>query len=113
MQIPILELAELHATIANLPDDLKGGLDTMGEFVSPQMSFPNGCHVCEVEIDPATGEVTVVGYVAVDDVGTIVHRDDRRRADAWRHRAGLGQVLGEQIVYARTGSSSTRRSWTT
>ena len=37
------------------------------------MSFPNGCHVCEVEIDPETGVVAVVGYAAVDDVGNIVH----------------------------------------
>jgi carbon-monoxide dehydrogenase large subunit len=103
LSIPILELAQRARTLAHLPDDLKGGLDTMGEFVSPQMSFPNGCHVCEVEIDPATGEVAVVGYVAVDDVGNIVHE---MIVDGQTHGGiaqGLGQVLGEQIVYGADG----------
>jgi carbon-monoxide dehydrogenase large subunit len=75
----------------------------MGEFVSPQMSFPNGCHVCEVEIDPTTGEVAVVSYVAVDDVGTIVHE---MIVDGQTHGGiaqGLGQVLGEQVVYGADG----------
>ena len=44
-----------------MPEDLSGGLDNVAKFVSPQMSFPNGCHVCEVEIDPETGVVAVVG----------------------------------------------------
>ena len=44
-----------------MPEDLAGGLDNVAKFVSPQMSFPNGCHVCEVEIDPETGVVAVVG----------------------------------------------------
>ena len=99
LKMPILELAQRARAMPNLPEDLKGGLDTMGEFVSPQMSFPNGCHVCEVEIDPGTGVVAVVGYVAVDDVGTIIHETI---VDGQTHGGiaqGLGQVLGEQVVY--------------
>ena len=67
------------------------------------MSFPNGCHVCEVEIDPATGVVSVVGYVAVDDVGTIVHE---AIVDGQTHGGiaqGLGQVLGEHVRYGEDG----------
>ena len=42
------------------------GVDApLAEIVSPQMSFPNGCHVCEVEIDPETGLLEVVRYSAV------------------------------------------------
>ncbi len=103
LKMPILELARRAREVPNLPDDLKGGLDTMGEFVSPQMSFPNGCHVCEVEISPDTGTVAVVGYVAVDDVGTIIHEVI---VDGQTHGGiaqGLGQVLGEQIVYGADG----------
>ena len=44
IKLPILELAERVRVTADLPDELKSGLDTIGEFVSPQMSFPNGCH---------------------------------------------------------------------
>jgi aerobic carbon-monoxide dehydrogenase large subunit len=103
LRMPILELAQRARTVAHLPDDLKGGLDTLGQFVSPQMSFPNGCHVCEAEIDPATGVVTVVGYVAVDDVGTIIHEVI---VDGQTHGGiaqGLGQVLGEHVVYGADG----------
>ena len=63
--IQILDLAERLRTGA--PEELSGGLDSVAKFVSPQMSFPNGCHVCEVEVDPETGVFAVVGYVAVDD----------------------------------------------
>ena len=103
LQIPILELAAKARTSAGLPDELAGGLDTIAEFVSPQMSFPNGCHVCEVEIDPETGVVEVVRYAAVDDVGNIV---DETIVDGQMHGGiaqGLGQVLGEQVVYAEDG----------
>lgn len=103
IKLPILELAERVRVTADLPDELKSGLDTIGEFVSPQMSFPNGCHVCEVEIDPETGVVSVVGYVAVDDVGTIVHE---AIVDGQTHGGiaqGLGQVLSEHVRYGEDG----------
>jgi carbon-monoxide dehydrogenase large subunit len=101
--IPILELAARARTIPGLPADLAGGLDTVATFQSPQMSFPNGCHVCEVEVDPETGVVSVVGYAAVDDVGNVVHE---AIVDGQIHGGvaqGLGQVLGEQVVYGEDG----------
>ena len=103
LKMPILELAKRARLITDLPKDLAAGLDTVGEFVSPQMSFPNGCHVCEVEIDPTTGVVSVVGYTAVDDVGTIVHETV---VDGQTHGGiaqGLGQVLGEHVRYGEDG----------
>jgi carbon-monoxide dehydrogenase large subunit len=103
LRVPILELAKRVRTAPNLPDDLKSGLDSTAEFTSPQMSFPNGCHVCEVEIDPQTGMVAVVGYVAVDDVGTVIHETI---VDGQTHGGiaqGLGQVLGEQVRYGKDG----------
>jgi aerobic carbon-monoxide dehydrogenase large subunit len=103
IRLPILELAERARKTLNLPDDLKGGLDNVADFTSPQMSFPNGCHVCEVEIDPATGNVSVVAYAAVDDVGNIVHEVI---VDGQTHGGiaqGLGQVLGEHVRYTNDG----------
>jgi carbon-monoxide dehydrogenase large subunit len=103
LKMPILELAQKARSVADLPDDLKNGLDSMGDFTSPQMSFPNGCHVCEVEIDPATGIVSVVAYAAVDDVGNIVHEVI---VDGQTHGGiaqGLGQVLGEHVRYSTDG----------
>ena len=103
IRLPVLELAKRARETANLPGDLKGGLDNVADFTSLQMSFPNGCHVCEVEIDPATGIVSVVAYTAVDDVGNIVHEVI---VDGQTHGGiaqGLGQVLGEHIRYSADG----------
>ena len=103
LKIPIFELAQRARKAKDLPEELKNGLDTVGEFTSPQMSFPNGCHVCEVEIDPETGIVSVVGYAAVDDVGNIVHETV---VDGQTHGGiaqGLGQVLGEHVRYGEDG----------
>ena len=91
--IPILELAKAHA----------GALDTVTLFKSPQMSFPNGCHVCEVEIDPETGAVSVVGYAAVDDVGRIMNTAIVEGQIHGGVAQGLGQVLGEQVLYDEGG----------
>jgi len=101
--IPILELAARARAMPGLPDDLAGGLDTVATFQSPQMSFPNGCHVCEVEIDPDTGTVAVVGYAAVDDVGRIVHQAIVEGQIHGGVAQGLGQVLGERVVYGEDG----------
>jgi carbon-monoxide dehydrogenase large subunit len=101
--IAILDLARRARTATGLPEDLGEGLDSTATFVSPQMSFPNGCHVCEVEVDPDTGAVTVVGYAAVDDVGNVVHPVIVEGQIHGGIAQGLGQVLGEQIVYDEDG----------
>jgi carbon-monoxide dehydrogenase large subunit len=100
--MPLLELAQ-RLRSAEPPNELAGGLDTVAKFVSPQMSFPNGCHICEVEIDPDTGVVSVVGYTAVDDVGTMLNETIVRGQIHGGVAQGLGQVLGEQVVYGEDG----------
>ncbi|MSQ88887.1 MAG: xanthine dehydrogenase family protein molybdopterin-binding subunit [Betaproteobacteria bacterium] len=102
-EIPLLELAARARTDRQLPREFSGGLDTVTTFQSPQMSFPNGCHVCEVEIDPDTGVVAVVGYTAVDDVGSILQQAIVEGQIHGGIAQGLGQVLGEQIVYGEGG----------
>ncbi|HEY7365216.1 MAG TPA: xanthine dehydrogenase family protein molybdopterin-binding subunit [Methylomirabilota bacterium] len=101
--IGILELASQARALAGTGDGLADGLDSTAKFVSPQMSFPNGCHVCEVEIDPDTGGVSVVAYAAVDDVGTIVHETIVEGQIHGGVAQGLGQVLGEHVVYDEAG----------
>jgi carbon-monoxide dehydrogenase large subunit len=100
--IAILALAQRMRETA-MPDDLSGGLDNVAKFVSPQMSFPNGCHVCEVEVDPETGAVAIVGYVAVDDVGNVLHETIVEGQIHGGVAQGLGQVLGEHVVYGADG----------
>lgn len=101
--VGILDLAGQARTMRGLPDELTGGLDSTAKFVSPQMSFPNGCHVAEVEIDPETGVVTLVGYAAVDDVGTIVHPVIVEGQIHGGIAQGVGQVLGEHVIYDDNG----------
>jgi carbon-monoxide dehydrogenase large subunit len=101
--IGLLELAVRARALPDVAPDLQGGLDSAATFVSPQMSFPNGCHVTEVEIDPETGAVAVVGYAAVDDVGRLVHETIVEGQIHGGIAQGLGQVLGEQVVYDEHG----------
>lgn len=66
-------------------------------------TFPNGTHICEVEIDPETGRVEILGYAAVEDIGTVLNP---ATADGQIHGGvvqGIGQVLGEEIVYDAEG----------
>ena len=77
-------------------------LDTLGNVKAPP-SFPNGCHVAEVEIDPATGALAVVNYVAVGDCGNVL---DDTIVTAQVHGGvaqGLGQAMGEAAVYDAGG----------
>jgi len=62
-------------------------------------SWPNGCHISEVEIDPATGEVQVVRYSSVNDVGRVVNPMIVRGQLDGGAVQGIGQALCEAVVY--------------
>jgi len=62
-------------------------------------SWPNGCHVCEVEIDPATGDVAVVAYASVNDIGRIVSPTIVRGQVEGGAVQGIGQALCERVAY--------------
>jgi carbon-monoxide dehydrogenase large subunit len=62
-------------------------------------TWPNGCHVCEVEIDPATGHVDVVAYSSVNDIGRVVSPAIVAGQIEGGAVQGIGQALAEQIVY--------------
>ena len=100
--VSILDLAA-RMREPGMPEDLAGGLDNVAKFVSPQMSFPNGCHICEVEIDPETGVIDVVAYTAVDDVGNVLHETIVEGQIHGGVAQGIGQVLGEHVVYGDDG----------
>ena len=77
---------------------VKEGLDTTGVVKAPS-SFPNGCHVAEVEIDPDTGSVSIVRYTAVDDCGRVL---DPVIVEGQIHGGiaqGVGQALTEATIY--------------
>ena len=77
-------------------------------------SFPYGCHVCEVEIDPDTGTWRIVRHTAVDDVGRAVNPLIIHGQTHGGIAQGVGQALLEQCFYdARHGQLCRARSWTT
>src|SRR5207249_12274039 len=55
----------------SLPDGMEPGLVASAAFAAKQQNFPNGVHICELEIDPETGTVEILRYSVVDDVGKI------------------------------------------
>ncbi len=68
--------------------EIEPGLKETSFHDPSNFTFPAGCHICEVEIDPDTGVTQIASWVAVDDFGIGHQSDDRRGPGAWRHRAG-------------------------
>ena len=73
------------------------------ETVAGAPSWPNGAHACEVEIDPDTGEVEVVAYASVNDIGRVVSPQIVQGQLEGGAVQGIGQALCEQIVYDESG----------
>ena len=93
--------------LAALAAAAAGALDTYEVFTREAMTFPNGCHVVEVEIDPETGAVALDRHTAVDDYGVLVNP---RLATGQAHGAiaqGAGQALREAAVYDPAGQPLT------
>ena len=86
-----------------LPPGLEPGFSETAAFTPPAVTFPNGCHVCEVEIDEATGAVRIVRHTVVDDVGRIVNPMLVKGQIHGGVVQGLGQGLFETLVYDETG----------
>jgi aerobic carbon-monoxide dehydrogenase large subunit len=84
---------------ARLPHGMEAGFYENATYTPERATFPNGCHVCEVEIDPETGSLKLVNYVVVDDVGTIINPLTLEGQIHGGVAQGVGQVLMEQVVY--------------
>ncbi|MBI2217301.1 MAG: xanthine dehydrogenase family protein molybdopterin-binding subunit [Candidatus Rokubacteria bacterium] len=82
-----------------LPAGMEPGFTETAAFTPPAVTFPNGCHVCEVEIDEETGRVHIVRYVVVDDVGRMVNPMLVKGQIHGGVVQGLGQALFEQLAY--------------
>ena len=95
------EIAALAYTPRGLPEELGFGIAERHEYMPPGLTYPNGCHVCEVEVDPDTGVVDVLRYTVVDDLGKLINP---LLVDGQVHGGivqGLGQALMENCVYDR------------
>ena len=98
--VGIDEVARRSFQAAQLPEDIEAGFTERSNFgPADAATFPSGAHVCEVEIDRETGEVTLSRYCAVDDVGTMLNP---LLCEGQIHGGivqGLGQALLENLVY--------------
>jgi aerobic carbon-monoxide dehydrogenase large subunit len=74
-------------------------LDTLQDFSREHHTFPNGCHVAEVEVDPETGTVRLEGYTAVDDYGTMINPMLVAGQVHGAIAQGVGQAMMEHVVY--------------
>jgi carbon-monoxide dehydrogenase large subunit len=97
--VDLKEVARAAFLPQKLPRGIEPGLYETGSFSPPADTFPNGCHLCEVEIDPDTGAVAVLRYAVVDDVGTVVNPKTLKGQIHGGVAQGLGQALMEQVVY--------------
>jgi carbon-monoxide dehydrogenase large subunit len=83
----------------SLPDGMEPGLVASAAFAAKQQNFPNGVHICELEIDPETGEVEILDYNVVDDVGTVLNPLLLEGQIRGGIAQGAGQILMEDIVF--------------
>ena len=97
--VPLDEIARAAFNKARLPRGFEVGLSAAVVSAPTDANFPNGCHVCEVEIDPETGLVRIIGYWAVEDVGRVLNPLIVEGQVHGGIMQGLGQALMETITY--------------
>ena len=97
--IDLLAVARAARDPANLPDGISPGLDTYVWNLLDVITFPNGCHIAEVEVDPDTGAVTLERYTAVDDFGTLINPMLTVGQVQGGVVQGIGQAMLEHTVY--------------
>ncbi len=99
----IQEIALMANLAWNMPEGVEPGLEESSFHDPTNFTFPFGAHVCTVEVDPDTGEVSILRYVAVDDVGVVVNP---MIVDGQVHGGvaqGIGQALYEHAIYDEGG----------
>jgi aerobic carbon-monoxide dehydrogenase large subunit len=101
--LTIKEVAKEAMEPTRLPKDMDVGLIATATYVAPVQNFPNGCHICELEIDEDTGEVEIVRYSVVDDVGTVINPLLLKGQIVGGVAQGVGQILMEDIQFDGDG----------
>jgi aerobic carbon-monoxide dehydrogenase large subunit len=97
--VSLQDVAAAAYVPSRLPEGLETGLYEVASFSPEVPNFPNGCHVCEVEIDPETGATRVLRYVVVDDVGTVINKLTLEGQIHGGVAQGIGQAFTEHLVY--------------
>jgi carbon-monoxide dehydrogenase large subunit len=100
--IALVDLARRSFAPIGWPSELGVGLEAVGTFTPARSNFANGCHICEVEVDPETGQVEIVKYMGVDDSGIIINPLLFEGQIHGGLAMGLGQALHEHVVFDKT-----------
>ncbi len=99
LRLDLFDVAQAARDPAKLAPGMEPGLDTTHNRVPPAQTFPNGCHIVEVEIDPDTGTVTLDRYTVVDDFGRTINPMMLEGQVHGGIVQGIGQALLEHAVY--------------
>jgi carbon-monoxide dehydrogenase large subunit len=99
--MPLEQVAQMSFIPMGIPRELGVGLQGAGAATADVPSFPNGCHISEVEVDPDTGAVQLDRYTVVDDIGLVVNPLLARGQIHGGVAQGAGQALGEDVIYDR------------
>ncbi len=97
--VTLTDVAKASFSPDKLPKGVEPGLFETATFAPEDDTYPNGSHVCEVEIDPETGTTEVVGYWVVDDVGNMINPVIVKGQIHGGVAQGAGQALAEQVAY--------------
>lgn len=103
LSIGLTELVEQSYSSKALPTGVTAGLGGTATFESTDATFPNGAHICEVEVDPDTGSVAILRFTIEDDVGTVINPLLLEGQVMGGVAQGIGQALLEHAIYDDSG----------
>jgi aerobic carbon-monoxide dehydrogenase large subunit len=98
-QMSLFEVAKAAKNPKHVPQGDKPGLDDDFTRTPEAATFPNGCHICELEVDPDTGEIEILNYSIMDDFGTALNPLLLQGQVHGGVGQGIGQALTEKTVY--------------
>ncbi|MFY9684850.1 MAG: xanthine dehydrogenase family protein molybdopterin-binding subunit [Pseudolabrys sp.] len=101
--LSVKEIAAASVEMANLPSGMEPGLFATAVYKAPVNNYPNGCHICELEIDRETGKVDITRYSVVDDFGTVLNPLLLHGQVHGGIAQGAGQALMEDIHFDGSG----------
>ena len=99
--VSLADAAKTAQNFMTCPPGIEPGMNEWAAWRPPAPTFPNGCHVSEVEIDPDTGALEILRYLTIDDVGTVINP---LLLDGQLHGGivqGIGQIVMETMVWDR------------
>ena len=101
--VPWFQMALAAYTAHNLPEGMEPGLKETAFYDPTNFTFPGGCYIAEVEVDPETGKTEVLRFVAADDFGNIINPMIVEGQVHGGLTQGIGQALLEGVVYDESG----------